>query len=66
MLGLVRELDQPVTFLDFGCGLAHLLDFIDREPRYRLVHTGLTSPNTCGRRGTPSRRLVSAARCAPA
>jgi SAM-dependent methyltransferase len=42
MLGLVRELDQPVTLLDFGCGLAHLLDFIDREPRYRLVqYTGL-------------------------
>lgn len=42
MLGLVRELDQPVTLLDFGCGLAHLLDFIEREPRYRLVqYTGL-------------------------
>ncbi len=42
MLGLVRELDQPISLLDFGCGLAHLLDFIDREPRYRLVqYTGL-------------------------
>ena len=42
MLGVVRELEEPVTLLDFGCGLGHLLDFIDREPRYRHVkYTGL-------------------------
>ena len=38
----MREADEPVTLLDFGCGLAHLLDYIDREPRYRHVqYTGL-------------------------
>jgi len=42
MLGVLRELDEPVTVLDFGCGLAHLLDYIAREPRYRHVqYTGL-------------------------
>jgi SAM-dependent methyltransferase len=42
MLGLVREADERVTLLDFGCGLAHLLDYLDREPKYRHVqYTGL-------------------------
>ena len=31
-----------MTLLDFGCGLAHLLDYLHREPRYRHVqYTGL-------------------------
>ena len=42
MLGVIRELDERVTLLDFGCGLAHLLDHLDREPKYRHVqYTGL-------------------------
>ncbi len=42
MLGVVREVDEPVTLLDFGCGLGHLLDYLDREQRYRHVqYTGL-------------------------
>jgi len=42
MLDVVREVDERVTLLDFGCGLGHLLDFIDRQPRYRHVqYTGL-------------------------
>jgi len=42
MLGVVRESDEPLTLLDFGCGLAHLLDHLNRDPRYRHVqYTGL-------------------------
>jgi SAM-dependent methyltransferase len=42
MLAVIREVDEPVTVLDFGCGLAHLLDYIARDPRYRHVrYTGL-------------------------
>lgn len=42
MLEIVREHDEPVTLLDFGCGLAHLLDFLERQPQYRHVrYTGL-------------------------
>ncbi len=63
MLGSCASSIEPVTLLDFGCGLAHLLDFIDREPRYRLVqYTGLDlSPNTCRRRrhAVPTRRFCS-------
>jgi hypothetical protein len=29
MLGLIREHDKPVSILDLGCGLGHLLDFIE-------------------------------------
>lgn len=31
MLGLVRERQEPVTLLDFGCGLAHMLDYLERQ-----------------------------------
>ena len=42
MLEVIREVDEPVTVLDFGCGLAHLLDYLERDPRYRHVqYTGL-------------------------
>src|SRR6478672_4944341 len=42
MLGVVREVDERETLLDFGCGLGHMLDYLDREPRYQHVHyTGL-------------------------
>lgn len=42
MLGVVREALEPVTLLDFGCGLGHLLDHIERSPARRHVsYTGL-------------------------
>jgi SAM-dependent methyltransferase len=42
MLGVVQEVDEPLTLLDFGCGLGHLLDHLERAPRYRHVqYTGL-------------------------
>jgi SAM-dependent methyltransferase len=37
MLGVVREREESVSLLDFGCGLAHLLDYIEREPAWRRV-----------------------------
>ena len=42
MLGLVRETDQPISMLDFGCGLGHMLDHIKRHQVYRHIrYTGL-------------------------
>ena len=42
MLGLVREHHKPVTILDLGCGLGHLLDFIESHADYRhLRYVGL-------------------------
>jgi SAM-dependent methyltransferase len=42
MLGVVRERDTPVTVLDLGCGLGHLLDFIESHADHRHVrYTGL-------------------------
>ena len=42
MLGVVRDPRTPVSLLDFGCGLGHLLDFIESRPEYRhLQYTGL-------------------------
>jgi SAM-dependent methyltransferase len=42
MLGVIREAGEPLTLLDFGCGLAHLLDFMQCEPQYQQVqYTGL-------------------------
>lgn len=42
MLGVIRERDTPVTILDLGCGLGHLLDFIESHAGYRsLQYTGL-------------------------
>jgi SAM-dependent methyltransferase len=42
MLGVVREHAAPVTILDLGCGLGHLLDFIESHADYRhLRYAGL-------------------------
>lgn len=42
MLGLVRDRDRDVTLLDLGCGLAHLLDYIDAHDRYSHIrYSGL-------------------------
>lgn len=42
MVGLVREHHRPVTILDLGCGLGHLLDFIESHADYRhLRYVGL-------------------------
>ena len=42
MLDVVRETDRPLTVLDLGCGLAHLLDFMEASPLYRnLRYVGL-------------------------
>ena len=42
MLDVVRDRDARVTLLDFGCGLAHMLDHIKRHPQYRHIdYTGL-------------------------
>jgi SAM-dependent methyltransferase len=42
MLGVIRERTEPTTLLDFGCGLAHLLDFLEQRPQYGHVrYTGL-------------------------
>lgn len=37
MLGVIREAAEPVTLLDFGCGLGHLLDHLERSPAHRHV-----------------------------
>jgi SAM-dependent methyltransferase len=42
MLGLVREHDAPASLLDLGCGLGHLLDFIESHTEHsRLRYVGL-------------------------
>jgi SAM-dependent methyltransferase len=42
MLGVIREHDTPVTILDLGCGLGHLLDFIESHADHRhLCYVGL-------------------------
>ena len=42
MVGVVREDATPVTILDLGCGLGHLLDFIESHADYRhLRYAGL-------------------------
>ena len=42
MLGVVRDPRTLVSILDFGCGLGHLLDFIESRSDYRhLRYTGL-------------------------
>lgn len=37
MLGVIRERDAPLTILDLGCGLAHLLDFMQAHGGYEHV-----------------------------
>jgi len=42
MLGVVRETAEPVHILDFGCGLAHMLDYIKSKPDLsHLRYSGL-------------------------
>lgn len=42
MLNVIRERDEPVSVLDLGCGLGHMLDHIDRHPeRGQVRYTGL-------------------------
>lgn len=42
MLDVIREpADQPVSLLDFGCGAAHLLDFIQANRMVSLNYQGL-------------------------
>jgi SAM-dependent methyltransferase len=42
MLAVVRETQEPVSILDFGCGLAHLLDYIkDRAVHANIRYHGL-------------------------
>jgi SAM-dependent methyltransferase len=42
MLDVVRETDASLTILDLGCGLGHLLDFIESDSSYRhLRYVGL-------------------------
>jgi len=41
MLEVVREADQDVSLLDFGCGLSHLYEHALRTGRDRLRYSGL-------------------------
>ena len=42
MLEVIRDPDHELTLLDLGCGLAHLLDFMESRPKYRrLRYVGL-------------------------
>jgi SAM-dependent methyltransferase len=42
MLEVVRETDTPVTILDLGCGLGHMLDFIEESSLFQhLRYVGL-------------------------
>ncbi len=42
MLGSIREQEEPVSLLDLGCGLAHLLDYIRSHQEWdRIRYTGL-------------------------
>jgi SAM-dependent methyltransferase len=42
MLEVIRERDEPVTLLDFGCGPAHLYDYLQSLPNARPIqYTGL-------------------------
>lgn len=42
MLDVVREHDERVSVLDLGCGLAHMLDYVQRTPsRSNIDYSGL-------------------------
>ena len=42
MLGAKREEEEPVSLLDVGCGLAHMLDYIRSRPELAHIrYTGL-------------------------
>ncbi len=44
MLDLIDE-EKPVSLLDFGCGTAHLLDYISINKIRNIVYTGLDISN---------------------
>ena len=47
MLNVVREKQELVSVLDFGCGLAHMKDHIERHATYRNVrYSGLDISST--------------------
>ena len=41
MLDVIRPSERPVTLLDFGCGLAHLYDYILRHALRGITYSGL-------------------------
>lgn len=42
MLGATREQEDPVSLLDLGCGLAHMLDYIRSHQEWdRIRYTGM-------------------------
>lgn len=41
MLDVVRERDQEVSLLDFGCGLSHLLEYAINAGRTHIQYAGL-------------------------
>ena len=45
MLGVIRDADAPASVLDFGCGLGHLFDYIQRHALSHLLYTGLDISN---------------------
>ncbi len=41
MLDLITSATQPVSLLDFGCGLSHLWDFIQQQGLHHITYSGL-------------------------
>lgn len=42
MLDVIADApDRPVTLLDFGCGAAHLLEYLERTGRPNIIYTGV-------------------------
>jgi SAM-dependent methyltransferase len=41
MLGILNDSKEPVSLLDFGCGAAHLLEFIKEYKLSNITYTGL-------------------------
>jgi SAM-dependent methyltransferase len=41
MAGLIRPTPEPVTLVDLGCGLAHLLDYIKAHGPHNVRYIGL-------------------------
>ena len=60
MLGVVREVGEKVSLLDFGCGLAHMLDYIEQgAARGNIEYTASTSRPDIS---TPPKRDIPMAR----
>ena len=41
MLDMIRPTPLPVSVLDFGCGISHLYDYINRHNMANIAYTGL-------------------------